>query len=1016
MSPLHAAGTLHLIVFLEGAAGSLEGISVQHGEERPALTNGEGAARLSLPEGQQCVSVVIPPGVAGAVRGAEHELCDLLIVGGESTQVILTLDATGQRVLLVDIMAPGDIQAARQAEAQLEKEMAEKPRGRLRGVLRSLDEKAPIAGARVFVRGLPVESTSDAEGRFELELPEGIYQLSIIHSKFSTYSQEGVAVKGNAETSLELDLSPAAAELDDFVVTAPYIQGGVASIMTERRRSSSVTDALGSEELAKSPDNSASSATRRIVGASIIGGQFLLVRGLGGRYSNARLNGVPLPSTDPDLPGFQLDLFPANLLSALTIAKTFSPNIPGDFAGGSLNVETRGFPETFKLSASIGVSYNTETTGQSMPSYTGGALDFLGIDDGTRALPEGVPDQQVSTVGGLTPDQVSDVSRRFPNKWQLGERLALPNLSLGLSVGDTLDGSAGRLGYLLTLGYRHKYERYIETTTKVGLMGTREAPTAVALETLEREIGVREAQLGALGTITYEPGADQRLTVVSLLTQNGEDRASFLSGRTETEGTNVQLTQMRFIERRLLFNQLLGEHNDLADLLSISWQLNLSSTLREQPDSRGLLYTEGPNGFQFSNTSGSGERLYTDLAQADYGGGLNLSFSLTEQTQLQLGYLGRIGDRDFVARRMGVQILGTPTDRLLPAEQLLAPERAGELWRVNEVTRVDDGFTASEDLHAGYAMLETPTFDGLRVMLGARVESFHQSIDVVPPFELVGQMPPAGGDRSDLDYLPSAAIIVSPTDNMNVRGAYGGTVARPLVRELAPFLSQDFVRRRTIVGNPALERTFIHNFDLRWELFPTPTEVFAISAFYKRFDRPIEGVIRDTAGNITFSNIDAATSYGAELEARLGLGALSDALEHFSAFANLALIRSRVSLSDEQRGTATLSERPLAGQSPYVANLSLGYEPDQTGLSAYVYYNVFGRRIQEVGRLGLPDVYEEPFHSLDATVFWKTKSQLTLGLSASNLLLQPVALTQGGLDFSRSERGANLGLTLSWAP
>jgi outer membrane receptor protein involved in Fe transport len=203
---------------------------------------------------------------------------------------------------------------------------------------------------------------------------------------------------------------------------------------------------------------------------------------------------------------------------------------------------------------------------------------------------------------------------------------------------------------------------------------------------------------------------------------------------------------------------------------------------------------------------------------------------------------------------------------------------------------------------------------------------------------------------------------------------------------------------------------------VRWELFPTPTEVFAVSGFYKQFSAPIETVVLDQNGNLSFENIDGAQNYGVELEARLSLGLLSPALDQFNALANLALINSSVQLSDEQRRLATESERPLAGQSPYVANLALGYDSEGTGFSAYVYYNVFGRRIQDVGRLGLPDVYEEPFQALDATVFWKTPVGLTLGASASNLLFQPVLVTQGGSDFSRAERGANFGLSLSYSP
>ena len=172
----------------------------------------------------------------------------------------------------------------------------------------------------------------------------------------------------------------------------------------------------------------------------------------------------------------------------------------------------------------------------------------------------------------------------------------------------------------------------------------------------------------------------------------------------------------------------------------------------------------------------------------------------------------------------------------------------------------------------------------------------------------------------------------------------------------------------------------------------------------------------DQNGNLSFANIDGAQNYGAELEARISLGLLSPQLDQFNALANVALIKSTVELSPEQQRTATESKRPLAGQSPYVANLALGYDSEDTGLSAYVYYNVFGRRIQDVGRLGLPDVYEEPFNALDATLFWKTPVGLTLGASASNLLFRPVLVTQGGSDFSRAERGANFGLSLSYSP
>jgi outer membrane receptor protein involved in Fe transport len=313
-------------------------------------------------------------------------------------------------------------------------------------------------------------------------------------------------------------------------------------------------------------------------------------------------------------------------------------------------------------------------------------------------------------------------------------------------------------------------------------------------------------------------------------------------------------------------------------------------------------------------------------------------------------------------------------------------------------------------------MIEVPLLLGLRGMAGARVESSRQEIRVASPFAASSGDAPPGAERTDLDVLPAASLVAALSDEMNLRVAYGGTVARPLVRELAPFLTQDFVRRRNVQGNSDLDRTFIHNFDLRWELFPSPTEVFALSLFYKRFQSPIETVIANQNGDVRFENIDGAVNYGAELEARVGLGVLDESLESFSAFSNVALIQSEVALADEQVGAATSQKRPLAGQSPFVANLAFGYEPAEGPFSAFVFYNVFGRRIQEVGRLGLPDVYEEPFHSLDLTAFYKMSGGLSTSLSVGNLLLQEQSISQGGLNFSSSQRGASVSAKLSWSP
>jgi outer membrane receptor protein involved in Fe transport len=256
---------------------------------------------------------------------------------------------------------------------------------------------------------------------------------------------------------------------------------------------------------------------------------------------------------------------------------------------------------------------------------------------------------------------------------------------------------------------------------------------------------------------------------------------------------------------------------------------------------------------------------------------------------------------------------------------------------------------------------------------------------------------------------------LSIDQEMALQTSYGGTVARPQVREVAPFLFQDYVRRRTVQGNPDLLRTYIHNVDLRWEYFPAPNDVLAVSLFYKEFLHPIEQVILDRAGNITFLNVDSAQNFGGEVEARLGLGQFWESLQGWSVGANLAVVHSQVALSPDQQRNATNAERALAGQSPFMANFWLGFEPPETGLSVYAYYNVYGERIEEVGRLGLADVLQQPFHSLDLTVTYTLDDHWRLRAAARNLLLQHAVLTQGDVDISDANPGTSVTLGVTWS-
>jgi outer membrane receptor protein involved in Fe transport len=246
------------------------------------------------------------------------------------------------------------------------------------------------------------------------------------------------------------------------------------------------------------------------------------------------------------------------------------------------------------------------------------------------------------------------------------------------------------------------------------------------------------------------------------------------------------------------------------------------------------------------------------------------------------------------------------------------------------------------------------------------------------------------------DLLPSANIIYKLTSESNLRLSATRTVARPQLRELAPFVFSDFFGAREILGNPNLDRTNVLNLDARFEIFPRIGEVLALSVFHKRFTNPIEPIIIPTSrGVVSFQNAKGAINTGVELEARKALDFIMPRLREFSVLTNITLVHSKVDLDTEQTGIQTSASRPLAGQSPFVFNVALDWNHEKSKTRIRALYNVFGSRISQVGLNGIPDMYEQPRHLVDVSVAQGIGEHIDLKATVENVLNAPVRFTQG---------------------
>ena len=884
-----------------------------------------------------------------------------------------------------------------------------KGKGVIWGVLTDTKLKEPLPEATVTVVGTKSAAITDLDGRFRLELQPGTYAIRFFYELHKAERVQGIVVAAGQVVKVDARLMPDEKAVDVVEVETEADRASMEGLILTRRRSAASGDAVGRVEIAKTPDRNAAEAARRVVGANIVDGRFVYVRGLGERYTNALLNGVPLPSPEPDRQAVPLDLFPSLILEDLTIVKTFTPDTPGDFTGGSVRINTRAMPSKLLLSASLGAGFNTATTFQERLSYKGSSTDWLGFDGGARKLPGSIPEHKIGPnvprPDGSVPtqDELTGWGRDMNAFMSTEGATSLPNYSFSVVGGDSFDlGAKRRLGTLAALTYSRKFSRRAgEKISTFGLDGNGELQKK---NDIEGETGFDQVGWGAFGGVTYEFSPKHRVALIGFHSQAGDKEARVFEGFHEERSAIIRETRLRYVSRGLTFGQLRGEH-DLPELddAKIDWSLFASRAGRDEPDTRGTIYTydSGLDAYTFEDDALSGSHFFAEQKEKTYGGAFDFTQPLLKgdrPASLKIGTLMSFRAREFDARRFRYrQAPGSdPNLLLLPPDQLFTDGNIGTALNLQEDTRANDSYTADLNVYAGYLMSDTSLSKSLRFVAGERVEVARQGIESVDPFSpAVGKV----STRLDTtDLLPSAALIFKATESANVRASVTRTIARPQLRELAPFSFTDYFGGNNVEGNPDLDRTLITNGDLRFEYFPSPSEVLAFSTFYKHFDGAIEQVLQAqgaVAGIATYDNADSASLIGVELEGRKGLGFLTQALKDFSLIANLTVARSRVSLDPEKASFVTNPDRPLSNQAPWVVNAMVDYASEDLGLKARLLYNISGRSIVTVGTNGLPDVYEQPRHAMDAVLAKDLGKHLELKLSATNILNSAFVRTQG---------------------
>ncbi|MDP2345099.1 MAG: TonB-dependent receptor [Deltaproteobacteria bacterium] len=832
-------------------------------------------------------------------------------------------------------------------------------------------------------------------------------------------------------------------ELEELTVSLPHISGGAAQAVTERREQKQLVDVLGAQQMAKSGDGDAAAALRRVTGLTVVGGRYVYVRGLGDRYSSTLVNGAPLPSPEPEKRVVPLDLFPVALLESMVVQKTWSPDLPGEFGGGSVQLRTRNGPDDEDkplLSLGVNASFVAGTSLREHALTPGGRLDALGFDDGSRALPVDV--KQASdrapiaegnplTAGGLDRATLERLGESLPRAWSTRTALVPPGLSMNATVGDTFDTPAGDVGALLALTWS---QDFLHTDTQRALTAVGAGGAVVVTDDFDISATELSVGWGSILGLSWLPAAGHKLKAVTLLNHTADDEARVVDGYDADADAAFRLTRLRFVERQLFVQQLVGDNAlpwaPVGAPAELHWRAHYALATRSEPDQRTTRYDDvgdaGHPRFVLSDRSEANQRLYSGLVDHVAGTQVALRTPFSPwgglDAHVDAGAALAVKLRDVDTRRFRFLPTGARAAdlevRAQAPEQVFSPRNIGaDGFTLTESTRNTDNHTGSAVVAALFTAVDLALTNELGLQGGVRLEGSRLEVTTFELFNAAAT--PIVAELNNLDLLPALTLAWIVVDDVSVKAAMTRTVVRPELRELSPALYTDVAGGRARFGNPLLQETGIVHVDVRADWALGPTDGLSLALFAKHFDQPIESVVTAGADQaLTAANVDSALNLGVEIEGRLALRTVVDVdvplLGGLWFGGNAALVWSRVSIGAEQQGTLTSTERGLEGQSPWIANLQVGTDDDDRGFSASALYNVFGPRIVEVGALGLPDTLEQPFHQVDVVARQRLPWGLGLSLKASNLLDLPATRRQGSRVVDSVSRGRAFSLGVSF--
>jgi len=792
--------------------------------------------------------------------------------------------------------------------------------------------------------------------------------------------------------------TPAAAAQEDPEVSIPgvseiVVTGTRANVV---RSTSQVVSVLSTQELQRSGEGNIAGALNRLSGISLVGGGYVYVRGLGDRYSLALLNGSPLPSPEPLKRVVPLDLFPSSIVSSALVQKSYSPNFPGEFGGGVINLTTRSIPQDGFFTIGASVAADTETTNQLGYTYYGSKTDWSGYDNGDRNI---APALAAFLASGERISSGKVDTAKIASQLVTGRNAVLQkdnnlpvNFSVNAAGAKSFDLGSGNLGVIGAAGYSNRWQTR-DATNQTSLNGD----LADLESDFKRVTTQNRLIVNGLFGLAYEFGEtnENKIRWTNVYVHDTIKHARL--GLGNRKGTTVDYMQQdtAWYERQLLDTQFVGEFKPMENL-DVDVRASYAKTKRDAPYELSFEYVRtnaaaDPYGQYFVNRLNNGNNgdariSFSELDERLWSGGVDVSYRVSPDLTVTAGYAYSDTRRTSSRRDFQFQAPNTfpgGVDMFRP-DLLLQPSVINNFGiTMVESNEGSPAFLATLKNHAGYVKLNGQLFESLKFDVGVRYETAEENVAPIQVFTNPGASTAA--TNLDNDYwLPAATLTWAVRPDMQIRANLSKTLARPQFRELIFQFYFDPDTNRQYRGNPLMVDSELTNAELRYEWYFAPDQRLSAAAFYKRLKKPIESYVSGESFITSFANAPKADLYGIELDTQKYFE-VSDWLQgdlfatrRLLVAANYTYSKSELLVSPNDtvavfNSSSTLATdffrdgAPLTGQSEHMANFQIGLEDSDHLSQQTLMVNYASKRVTSRGlaNTGQPDIFEHPGFRID---------------------------------------------------